>query len=110
MTSKERFLAALAGTKPDRLPVTTHHVMPYFLKNCLQGMDQQEFFEAFGLDAITWSVPHRPAPGSRDFADPLQGEPGFLESRRVANDCWRVFGEESALRWVVGKYGQKQSP
>jgi hypothetical protein len=24
-------LAALSGRVPDRLPVTTHHVMPYFL-------------------------------------------------------------------------------
>lgn len=94
MTSKERLLAALTGSMPDRLPVTTHHVMPYFLKKCLQSMGQQEFFDEFGLDAITWSVPHRPAPGSRDTFDLHQGEPGFLESRRVANDCWRVFSED----------------
>jgi hypothetical protein len=33
MTSKERMLAALTGGRPDRLPVTTHHVMPYFLSD-----------------------------------------------------------------------------
>ena len=32
MTSKARFLAALEHRVPDRLPVTTHHVMDYFLK------------------------------------------------------------------------------
>ncbi|MDE3149568.1 MAG: hypothetical protein KGL37_08870, partial [Acidobacteriota bacterium] len=65
MTSKERMLAALTGRMPDRLPVTTHHIMPYFLEKRLPGMSNQDFFEEFGLDAITWSVPHRPAPGSR---------------------------------------------
>ena len=30
MTSKQRMLAALTRGKPDRLPVTTHHVMDYF--------------------------------------------------------------------------------
>jgi len=38
MTSKQRMLAAITGTGPDRLPVTTHHVMPYFLDECLDGM------------------------------------------------------------------------
>ena len=94
MTSKERMLAALDGGMPDRLPVTTHHIMPYFLERRLPGMSNQDFFDEFGLDAITWSVPHRPAPGSHDYPDPLQGAPGFLESHRVANDSWRVYTED----------------
>lgn len=101
MTSKERLLAALTGKVPDRLPVTTHHVMPYFLENCLHGISDREFFDAFGLDAITWIVPHRPAPDSRDYPDPLQGPCGFLESHRVANDEWRIFAEDA------GKDGRK---
>lgn len=96
MTPKERMLAALTGRMPDRLPVTTHHIMPYFLERRLPGMSNQDFFEEFGLDAITWSVPHRPAPDSRDYPDPLQGEPGFLESHRVANDSWRVYAEDAS--------------
>ncbi len=95
MTPRERLLAALAGNKPDRLPATTHHVMPYFLDRCLAGISRQQFFEEFGLDAINWSVPHKPAPGSGDYPDPLQGEPGFLESRRVANDAWRIYEEDA---------------
>jgi hypothetical protein len=88
-------VAALSGGMPDRLPVTTHHIMPYFLERCLDGMTEQEFFDAFRLDAIRWSVPHRPAPGSNDYADPLQGACGFLESRRVSNDAWRVFAQDA---------------
>jgi hypothetical protein len=87
-------LAALTGKTPDRLPVTTHHVMPYYLDRCLSGMNEQEFFNEFGLDAITWSVPHKPAPGSQDYPDPLQAKPGFLESRRVASDDWRIYPED----------------
>jgi uroporphyrinogen decarboxylase len=94
MTSRERMLAALTGKMPDRLPVTTHHVMPYFLDRCMQGKNEQEFFDEFGLDAITWSVPHKPGTGSGNYPDPLQGKPGFLESRRVANDAWRIYAED----------------
>lgn len=87
-------LAALTGKMPDRLPVTTHHVMPYYLDRCLQGNNEQEFFDKFGLDAITWSVPHKPGPCSGNYPDPLQGKPGFLESRRVASDEWRIYPED----------------
>jgi hypothetical protein len=31
MTSRERMLTALGGGMPDRLPVTTHFLMPKFL-------------------------------------------------------------------------------
>ena len=37
MTSKQRCLAALNRQVPDRLPVTTHHVMPYYLDKYLGG-------------------------------------------------------------------------
>jgi hypothetical protein len=92
MTSKQRMRAVLEGRLPDRLPATTHHVMPHFLATCMNGVSAREFFDEFGLDAIVWTVPHRPsAPGT--YYDPLQGEPGFLESRRVSCDNWRVFAE-----------------
>ncbi len=94
MTSRERLLAALAGKPADRLPVTTHHVMPYFLDKYLGGMPAQRFFEEFGLDAIVWTVPHKHDPEKGEYPDPLQGEPGFLESRRVATDCWRIYPED----------------
>jgi hypothetical protein len=32
VTSKQRFLKAIKKEVPDRLPVKTHHVMPYFLE------------------------------------------------------------------------------
>ncbi|MCL2661270.1 MAG: hypothetical protein FWD64_12255, partial [Acidobacteriaceae bacterium] len=85
---------ALSGKMPDRLPVTSHHIMPYFLDHSLNGMKEDAFWDAFGLDAIRWSVPHKPAPGSKDYADPEQGALGFLESRRVANDNWHIFPED----------------
>ena len=54
MTSRERLLTALKGGQPDRLPVTTHHLMPYFLDTYLSGASEAEFFDRFGLDPITW--------------------------------------------------------
>jgi hypothetical protein len=94
MTSRQRLLTALAGGVPDRLPATTHHVMPAFLDASLDGISTQEFFDRFKLDAIKWCVPHRPDPSRGEYADPLQAAPGFLESRRVATDQWRIFAED----------------
>ena len=86
-------MAAITKGKPDRLPVTTHHVMPYFLAKYLHGISTQEFFDQFGFDPIVWTVPHRPDARCGEYFDPLQGAPGFLESRRVTSDNWRVFTE-----------------
>jgi len=85
VNSRERLLTALDGGQPDRLPVTTHHLMPYFLETYLGGICEDEFFERFGLDRIVWTTPHKPGAAPGDFADPDQSEPGFLESRRVAS-------------------------
>jgi uroporphyrinogen decarboxylase len=94
MTPRERLLTAIRRGLPDRLPVTTHHLMPYFLNKYMGGVSNQECFEYFGMDAILWTVPHRPDTSKREYYDPLQGEIGFLESRRVTSDQWRVEYEE----------------
>ncbi len=94
MNSRQRLLAALERKTPDRLPVATHHLMDYFLKKCMGGMSSREFFDHFGLDAIHWVVAHRPDESAGEYFDPLQGSPGFLESRRIATDRWRVYAEE----------------
>ena len=60
MTSRRRLLTALARGVPDRLPVTTHHVMPWFLERYLGGADVDAFFDRFGLDAIRWVTAYRP--------------------------------------------------
>lgn len=78
-------LAALTREIPDRLPVTTHHVMRYFLDTYLEGASSLDFFEHFGLDAYQWIVPLRGEPGKSWL-----NEWGFLES-----DAWRVGREET---------------
>jgi uroporphyrinogen decarboxylase len=57
MTSRQRLLAALDRKVPDRLPVTTHHLMPWFLEHQMGGISEREFFDRFGLDAIFWTTP-----------------------------------------------------
>jgi len=94
MTSKERMLVAIEGKIPDRLPVTTHHVIPYFLEKYMDGKSDYEFFEYFGLDPIMWTVPHKPDESKGQYYDPDQGEIGFLESRRISTDNWRIEFEE----------------
>ncbi|MFO7631273.1 MAG: uroporphyrinogen decarboxylase family protein [Caldilinea sp.] len=94
MTSKERMLTALKRGAPDRLPVTTHHLMRYFLDTYMGGISEQKFFDYFGMDAITWVVPHRPDLAKGEFYDPLHSTPGFLESRRIASTEWRVETED----------------
>jgi uroporphyrinogen-III decarboxylase len=94
MTHKERLLAALRRGKPDRLPVTTHHLMQYFLDKYFGGKSTQEFFEHYDLDAITWPVCHKPNDAVGDYFDPLQGESGFLEARRVWSERWQIFADD----------------
>jgi len=67
MNSRERLLAALSRQIPDRLPVTTHHLMRSFLAD-IGGIGEQEFFDRFGLDVIRWSAALRNDPEpSRDW-------------------------------------------
>ena len=101
MTSRQRLLAALDRTVPDHLPVTTHHVMGYFLKTYLGGASNEAFFDRFGMDAIRWVVAHRPGPGTGEYIDPLQGSLGFLEARRITTDQWRVVPEDVPGRQCV---------
>ena len=84
MTPKQRLVTALERGVADRLPVTTHHLMPYFLDKYMGGMSNQACFEHFGLDPITWTVPHRPDARrgrilrSAAGRDRLPGEPPHL--------------------------------
>jgi hypothetical protein len=98
MTSKQRMLIALDGGRADRLPVTTHFMMPQFLNTCMGGISEDEFFDAYGWDPITYTTPHRPDPVQNEYYDPEQVEPGFLESRRIASDNWRIHAEPIAGR------------
>ena len=66
MTSRQRLLTALDRGIPDRLPVTTHHLMPSFLAQVLGGITEREFFDRFGMDAIRWITPLLP-PGPRSW-------------------------------------------
>ena len=91
MNSKERFLAAIERKKlPDRLPVSTHHVMPYFLEKYLEGITDQKFFDLFKLDPILWINSRKADTGSGDYFDPNQKELGYLESKRICSDNWRI--------------------
>jgi uroporphyrinogen decarboxylase len=89
MTSKQRFLAVLNRQVPDRLPVTTHHVMPYYLQKYLGGISNEEFFDRFGIDPIQWVFDHKPDPKTSDYYDPNHVT-GYLEPRRISSDNWRV--------------------
>ena len=94
MISKQRMLAAIERKVPDRLPVTTHHVMQYFLDKYMNSISFDEFFDYFGLDPIVWTVPHKPVETNVNFHDPYQDDVGFLESRRIRSENWRIEFEE----------------
>jgi uroporphyrinogen decarboxylase len=94
MTSKQRLLTAIQRGKPDRLPVTTHHVMAYFLDHYMGGVSNQAFFEHFGLDGINWAIFFKPDTSKGEYFDPSQGALGFLEPRRISSDQWRIESEE----------------
>jgi uroporphyrinogen decarboxylase len=94
MTSKERLVTALDNKIPDRLPATTHHVMPYFTEKYMDGISADQFFDSFGLDAIRWVVPVTADPDRGEYEDPDQGDPGFLQVKRIFSDNWRLKIEE----------------
>ena len=94
MNAKERFRNALERKKTDRLPVTTHHLMPSFLKNYMNGISDQDFFDYFGLDPIKWLIAHTYDASKGEYYDPTHTEIGFLEARRISTDNWRFKSEE----------------
>ena len=58
-TSRARLLAAIEGRTPDRLPVTTHHLMGFYLDNLrkelgVEQLSDQQFFDYFKLDPVQW--------------------------------------------------------
>jgi uroporphyrinogen decarboxylase len=93
MTHRERLIAALERRKTDRLPVTTHHIMPYFTEKYMGGISSDEFFDRFGMDGIRWTVPVKADTRRGDFIDPDQGEVGFLQVGRVFSENWRITTE-----------------
>jgi len=90
MNSRERLLTAINREIPDRLPVTSHFVMPYFLNNYMGGISENEFWDATGMDPILWTISHIPDPSKGEYFDPSQKEIAFLESRRISSDNWRI--------------------
>jgi len=94
MTSGERLLAAINRGIPDRLPVTNHFVMPYFLNKYMNGISVDEYFEQTGIDPILWTISHMPDESMGEYYDPLQKEVAFLESRRISSESWRIESEE----------------
>lgn len=93
MTAKQRFLKVLNGDIPDRLPVMTHHVMPWFLENVMNGISVQDFFDRFGLDPINWITAIKPDESNGEYIDREQSIPGYLEPYIICSDKWRVVKE-----------------
>lgn len=90
MTPKQRMLAAIERKIPDHLPATTHHIMQYFLDTYMNSISFEEFFDYFELDPILWAVPHKANESKGYYYDQNQGDIGFLESRRISSDNWRI--------------------
>lgn len=104
MTPKERLVCALDGQKPDRLPVTTHHVMKYFLDKYLEGMTSEQFFEKFGLDAIRWLVPSKPdeSKGQR-FVETDPSDP--WHDKFIVTDQWQIeWDDVPGLQYPTTRY------
>lgn len=92
LTPRERLVTALDRKMPDRLPVTTHHVMPYFLNKYMGGITTPEFFEHFGLDPTLWAFDVAPNSARGEYWAPIGG----LEAsgaRAIQSDTWRMSAE-----------------
>ena len=89
MNAKQRLLNVLVGKKTDRLPVTTHHLMPSFLKDYMGGIYDQIFSDYFGLDSIKWLNAHTYDESKGEYFDPTQAEIGIVEAKRICTNNWR---------------------
>ncbi len=90
ITPRGRLLTALDRGVPDRIPVTTHHLMPYFLERYMGGVTSREFFDRFDLDAYFWTTPYRPDSDNGEYYDPHQAGLACTEPRQIASDEWHM--------------------
>ncbi|MCF7954072.1 MAG: hypothetical protein K9K78_08350 [Spirochaetales bacterium] len=90
MTSKQRLISAFEHKKTDRLPATTHHVMPYFLNKYMNGISIHEFFDQTGLDPIHWDIPVKPDESRGEYFAPGSTDADFLQIHRIFSDQWRI--------------------
>lgn len=73
MTPKQRLMTAINRGIPDRLPVTTHHLMPYFLNTYVNGMNGFDFHRQFGFDPVVWNMQLAPDKAAGQYLDPVSG-------------------------------------
>lgn len=104
LTAKQRYLKALNREIPDRLPVANHFVMPSFLKNHMNGISVDEFFDQTGVDPILWTISHKGNTEKGEYFDPQQKEVAFLESRRISSDNWRITSENIPSKYSTTRY------
>ncbi len=92
MNTKERFLKAINREITDRLPFTTHHVMPYYTKKYLNGINGREFFDYFEIDPIEWIVELTPNIG--EYFNNIDEDSKFVLEKWICSDNWRIEIEE----------------
>jgi uroporphyrinogen decarboxylase len=90
VNSRERLLTALDGGQPDRLPATTHHLMPYFLETYLEGCSEDEFFDRFCLDPIRWVWDVKPDEPRGEYWSADDESAPADGMRWIVSDDWRI--------------------
>lgn len=86
MTSKQRLLTALSGGIPDRLPVTTHHLMSFFLNTYAGGINGYDFHRNMGFDPVVWDSAPVANPAAGQYLDPV--------SNMICTSEWEVKTED----------------
>ncbi|NLY18515.1 MAG: hypothetical protein GX045_06125 [Clostridiaceae bacterium] len=94
MTPKQRLLSAINRQIPDRLPVTTHHVMPYFLDKYMKGINNDGFFAEMGLDPVVWTNPYKPDKKKGQFGIEPGKETDIFGLRKISSENWRITEQE----------------
>ena len=97
MTSKERLVRAIKKEKTDRLPVTTHQLMTYFLDKYMEGASNDEFFAAMDLDPIRWVYPHKPNTAEGCYYKPNERPRSELRSMSPSSES-----REARLSRILG--------
>jgi len=105
MTGRERFLTVLENKKPDRLPCQVHSWMDYYLRTYLNGMDQYQAYDYFGMDPVIYVNPEY----IYDDKDLANWEERFvlLEKDNEGNQHWkRIISTPDGELVECGAYNQ----
>jgi uroporphyrinogen decarboxylase len=90
MSRRERMLTAISGGRPDVLPVTTHHLMSYYLRKKQNGISNRAFFEKFDFEQILWHIKLMPRAEAGEYLIRVPEGGSDDSGSHIVSDRWNI--------------------